>query len=175
VAAAAGRLEVNLKKIYRLYREEGLRVKRRRRRRRAIGALAPIVVPQVMKQCWSLDFVSDQLANGRRFRLLNVLDDFNSECLAAVADFSLSSLRVIRELEAIMAVRRKPAIVSDDAGCRRRCWARGADVPTSNGTGPALDRGASCPVPLHQPPREQKRNRRNQPTCERRGAGQWLQ
>jgi transposase InsO family protein len=75
--------KVNLKKIYRLYREEGLAVKRRRGRRRAIGARALIVVPQPLNHRWSLDFVSDQLGNGRRFRLLNVLDDFNSECLAA--------------------------------------------------------------------------------------------
>ncbi len=74
---------MNLKKIYRLYREEGLAVKRRRGRRRAIGARALIVVPQPLNHRWSLDFVSDQLGNGRRFRLLNVLDDFNSECLAA--------------------------------------------------------------------------------------------
>ena len=47
-----------------------------------------------MNQRWSLDFVSDQLGNGRRFRLLNVIDDFNSECLASVPDFSLSGLRV---------------------------------------------------------------------------------
>jgi len=59
-------------------------VRRRRGRRRAIGARAPIVVPQELNQRWSLDFVSDQLGNGRRFRLLNVIDDFNSECLAAV-------------------------------------------------------------------------------------------
>ena len=64
--------KVNLKKVYRLYREEGLAVKRRRGRRRAIGTRAPIVVPQEMNQRWSLDFVSDQLGNGRRFRLLNV-------------------------------------------------------------------------------------------------------
>ena len=76
--------KVNLKKVYRLYREEGLAVKRRRGRRRAIGTRAPIEVAQAMNQRWSLDFVSDQLANGRRFRLLNVLDDFNSECLASV-------------------------------------------------------------------------------------------
>ena len=85
--------KVNLKKVYRLYREEGLAVRRRRGRRRAIGARAPIVVPQELNQRWSLDFVSDQLGNGRRFRLLNVIDDFNSECLAAVPDFSLSGLR----------------------------------------------------------------------------------
>ena len=106
--------KVNPKKVYRVYREEGLAVKRRRGRRRAIGARAPIVVPQALNQRWSLDFVSDQLANGRRFRLLNVIDDFNSECLAAVPDFSLSGLRVIRELEKIMAVRGKPGVVSDN-------------------------------------------------------------
>ena len=108
--------KVNLKKVYRVYREEGLAVKRRRGRRRAIGARAPIVVPQELNQRWSLDFVSDQLANGRRFRILNVIDDFNSECLAAIPDFSLSGLRVIRELEAIMAMRGKPAMIVSDNG-----------------------------------------------------------
>jgi len=108
--------KVNLKKVYRLYREEGLAVKRRRGRRRAIGTRAPIVVAQAMNQRWSLDFVSDQLANGRRFRLLNVLDDFNSECLASVPDFSLSGLRVIRELEALVAIRGKPAMIVSDNG-----------------------------------------------------------
>jgi putative transposase len=108
--------KVNLKKIYRLYREEGLAVKRRRGRRRAIGTRAPIVVSQEMNQRWSLDFVSDQLGNGRRFRLLNVIDDFNSECLAAIPDFSLSGVRVIRELEAIIAIRGKPAMIVSDNG-----------------------------------------------------------
>lgn len=65
--------------------------RRRRGRRRAIGARTPIVVPRELNQRWSLDFVSDQLANGRRFRLLNVIDGFDSECLAAVPDFSLSA------------------------------------------------------------------------------------
>ena len=108
--------KVNLKKVYRLYREEGLAVKRRRGRRRAIGARAPIVAPQELNQRWSLDFVSDQLGNGRRFRLLNVIDDFNSECLASVPDFSLSGHRVIRELEAIIAIRGKPAKIVSDNG-----------------------------------------------------------
>lgn len=107
--------KVNLKKVYRLYREEGLAVKRRGGRR-AIGTRAPIVVSQMMNQRWSLDFVSDQLANGRRFRLLNVLDDFNGECLASVPDFSLPGLRVIRELEAIIAIRGKPAMIVSDNG-----------------------------------------------------------
>ena len=73
-------------------------------------------MPQALNQRWSLDFVSDQLGNGRRFRLLNVIDDFNSECLAAVADFSLSGRRVIRELDAIMADRGKPEMIVSDNG-----------------------------------------------------------
>jgi len=109
-------MRVNLKKVWRVYQEEGLTVRRRRGRRRAIGTRAPIVAPQGLNQRWSLDFVSDQLANGRRFRLLNVIDDFNSECLAAVPDFCLSGLRVIRELERIIAVRGKPAMIVSDNG-----------------------------------------------------------
>jgi len=109
-------VRVNLKKVWRVYREEGLAVRRRRGRRRAIGTRAPIVAPQGLNQRWSLDFVSDQLANGRRFRLLNVIDDFNSECLAAVPDFCLSGLRVIRELGRVMAIRGKPAMIVSDNG-----------------------------------------------------------
>jgi putative transposase len=107
---------VNLKKVYRLYREEGLAVKRRRGRRRAIGTRAPLAVPQRLNQRWSLDFVSDQLVNGRRFRILVVLDDFNSECLAAVPDTSLPGLRVIRELDRLIAIRGKPAMIVSDNG-----------------------------------------------------------
>jgi len=93
-------------------REEGPAVKRRRGRSRATSALASIVVPRELNQRWSLDFVSDQLGNDRRFRLLYVIDD---EYLAAVPDFSLFGLRVIHRLEAIMAVRGKPVtIVCDD-------------------------------------------------------------
>lgn len=73
-------------------------------------------MPLELNQRWSLDFVSDQLGNGRRFRLLNVIDDFNSECLAAIPDFSLCGLRVIRELEAILAVRGKPVTIVYDNG-----------------------------------------------------------
>ena len=109
-------MRVNLKKVLRVYREEGLAVKRRRGRRRAIGTRAPIMAPQGLNQRWSLDFVSDQLANGRRFRLLNVIDDFNSECLAAVPDFCLSGLRVIRELERVIAARGKPTSIVSDNG-----------------------------------------------------------
>jgi putative transposase len=91
-------------------------VKRRCGRRRAIGALAPIVAPQELSPRWSLNFVSDQLANGRRFRLLNVIDDLNSESLTSIEDFSLSGLRVIPELLAIITRRGKPAMKVSDSG-----------------------------------------------------------
>ena len=65
-------------------------------------------------QRWSLDFVSDVLADGRRFRVLVIVDDFTRECLALVVDTSISGRRVARELDAILAARKKPlAIVSD--------------------------------------------------------------
>ena len=64
-----------INRIYRLYREEGLTVRKRRARRRAIGVRAPILVEARVNARWSLDFVHDQMANGRRFRILNVVDD----------------------------------------------------------------------------------------------------
>ena len=77
-------------RIYRLYREEGLTVRKRRARRRAVGTRAPIPVEAVANARWSLDFVHDQFANGRRFRVLNVVDDVTRECLAAIPDTSIS-------------------------------------------------------------------------------------
>lgn len=109
------------KKVYRLYRKEGLSVKRRRSRCRNIGARTPIAAPQALNQRWPLDFVSDQLANSRQFRLLNVIDGFNSGCLATVPDLCLLGLRVIWELKAIMAWRGKPAMIVSDNGTELTC------------------------------------------------------
>ena len=89
-------LELNHKKLFRLYREERLTVKKRGGRKRALGTRAPMAVPQGLNQRWSLDFVSDRLADGRRFRVLVVVDDFTRECLALVVDTSLSGMRVTR-------------------------------------------------------------------------------
>ena len=72
---------MNLKKVYRLYREERLTVRKRGGRKRAPGTRAPMAIPQEPNQRWSLDFVSDSLACGRRFRMLNVIDDYSRECL----------------------------------------------------------------------------------------------
>ena len=75
-------------------REERLQVRRRGGRKRALGTRAPMALPQGPNQRWSLDFVSDTLTDGRRFRILAVVDDFTRECLALVADTSLSGARV---------------------------------------------------------------------------------
>ncbi len=88
---------VNRKRVQRIYREERLTVRRRGGRKRAKGTRRPLETPLVANQRWSLDFVSDQLTDGRRFRILTVIDDCTRECLALVADTSLSGLRVARE------------------------------------------------------------------------------
>ena len=109
-------LGMNHKKLRRLYREEGLQVRRRGGRKRALGTRAPIALPQGPNQRWSLDFQSDALADGRRFRIFAVVDDFTRECLALVADTSLPSPRVVRELDAIVTVRGRPAMCVSDNG-----------------------------------------------------------
>jgi putative transposase len=108
-------VRVNHKKLRRLYREERLQVRRRGGRKRALGTRAPLTMPQGPNQRWSLDFVSDTLTDSRRFRMLTVVDDFTRECLALVADTSLSGVRVGRELDAVFARRGKlETIVSDN-------------------------------------------------------------
>jgi putative transposase len=107
---------VNLKKVYRLYREEGLAVRRRKGCRRAVGGRSPIGLPAAPNQRWSLDFLADQLGNGRRFRILAVIDDFSRECLAAVVDTSLPGMRVVRELDRLIARRGWPAAMVSDNG-----------------------------------------------------------
>jgi putative transposase len=109
-------LVMNHKKFRRLYREERLQVRRRGGRKRALGTRAPLAIPQGPNQRWSLDFLSDAFVEGRRFRILAVVDDFTRECLALIADTSLPGLRVVRELEIIMARRGRPAICVSDNG-----------------------------------------------------------
>lgn len=107
---------MNHKKLRRLYREERLQVRRRGGRKRALGTRAPIALPQSSNQRWSLDFVSDTLTDGRRFRILAVVDDFTRECLCLVVDTSLSGIRVARELDLIIATRGRPATCVSDNG-----------------------------------------------------------
>ncbi|NEK39758.1 IS3 family transposase [Rhizobium leguminosarum] len=103
-------------RIYRLYREEGLSVRKRKARRRAVGTRAPILVEAKANARWSLDFVHDQFACGRRFRVLNIVDDVTRECLAAVPDTSISGRRVARELTALIERRGKPDMIVSDNG-----------------------------------------------------------
>nr|WP_183937296.1 IS3 family transposase [Sphingomonas sp. BK481] len=109
-------ITINRKKTQRLYREEGLTVRRRKGRKRAVGARAPAPVLALPNQRWSLDFVHDQLATGRRFRVLNVVDDVTRECLAAVVDTSISGRRVVRELGDLIARRGAPKMIVSDNG-----------------------------------------------------------
>lgn len=108
--------ELNWKKLYRIYREERLTVRKRGGRKRALGTRTPMTLPQGPNQRWSLDFVSDALSDGRRFRILCVIDDFSRECLAAVVDNSLSGLRVARELDRVAEMRGYPSMVVSDNG-----------------------------------------------------------
>ncbi|MGB8112129.1 MAG: IS3 family transposase [Candidatus Sulfotelmatobacter sp.] len=118
-----------LNRIYRLYREEGLAVRKRRSRRKALGTRAPILVEAKPNARWSLDFVHDQLACGRRFRILNIVDDVTRECLAAIPDTSISGRRVARELSALMEGRGKPRMIVSDNGTEFTsnailCWSK---------------------------------------------------
>lgn len=108
--------QVNQKKLRRLYREEKLQVKKRGGRKRALGTRRPMLVPGRPNERWSLDFVSDAFTDGRRFRVLCIVDDFSRECLALVADTSLSGLRVTRELMALIDRRGRPRTIVSDNG-----------------------------------------------------------
>ena len=99
---------VNRKLTYRLYREAGLAVRRRKRKRIGPYERRPFPKPATATLRWSLDFVSDTLTCSRRFRILCVVDDYSRECLALVADTSLSGVRVARELTRLIGLRGKP-------------------------------------------------------------------
>ena len=106
----------NLKKIYRIYREEGLMVKRRKGRKRAMGTRSPLPKPDRINQVWSLDFLSDALSDGRRFRVLGVMDQCCRECLTLMADTSIGGVRVARELDRLVATYGKPLCIVSDNG-----------------------------------------------------------
>jgi putative transposase len=107
---------VNHKHLFRLYREERLMVRKRGGRKRALGSRTPMPVPTRPNELWALDFVSDQLVSGRRFRILAIYDVCTRRCLLAVADFSLSGRRVARELDRLIAVHGKPKAIGSDNG-----------------------------------------------------------
>lgn len=90
----------NPKRTYRIYSEEGLQV-RRKRRKKLIRPRVPMVLPTRQNERWSIDFVSDQLATGRRFRVFNIIDDFTRECVGQLVDTSISGARMVRFIDTL--------------------------------------------------------------------------
>lgn len=107
---------VNHKRVYRLYGQEGLQVRRRKRKRMGAVERQCGATPTQPNQRWSMDFVADAMSDGRKFRSLNIVDDFNRECLAAEVDTSLPGARVVRVLERLRERRGLPEVLVSDNG-----------------------------------------------------------
>jgi len=119
----------NHKRIYRIYRELELNLRIKPKKRLVREKPEPLSVPEKIHESWSMDFMHDELGDGRRVRLLNVIDDFNREALAIELDFSLPAQRVIRVLEHLIEWRGKPKSIRCDNGpeyvsCALQTWAK---------------------------------------------------
>ena len=112
---------MNLKKVYRLYCEEGLKVRRRGGRKRAIGTRAPLEKALRPNAIWVLDFVSDTLETGRRFRVFNVEDQFTRRGLGVEIDTSLPGKRIVRVLDRLVAHWGRPKMIVSDNGTELTC------------------------------------------------------
>lgn len=117
----------NHKRLYRVYKLLKLNIRRRIKRRLPQRVKEPLLVPEALNQAWSMDFMSDSLVDGRRFRLLNIIDDYNRESLWIEIDTSLPSLRVIRVLDRLVEMRGKPLRIRVDNGPefvsdKLQCW-----------------------------------------------------
>ena len=106
----------NHKRLYRVYTLLRLNVRRRARRRVPQRIKQPLLIPGSINEAWSMDFMCDSLVDGRRFRLLNIIDDYNRESLAIEIDTSLPALRVIRALNQLIETRSKPKTIRVDNG-----------------------------------------------------------
>ena len=135
---------MNRKKLYRIYCEERLMVRRRGRRKRAIGTRAPLALPDTINRRWSLDFVSDALSYGRRFRIFCVVDDFSRECLATVVDTSIGGVRVVCELERLVTKHGGPSVIVSDNELSKKAMAR--DEHTSAVARRASNAGYDCAI-----------------------------
>jgi len=107
---------INHKRLYRVYKAMRLNIRRRSKKRLPERVKEPLVLPTAPNQCWSLDFMSDALSDGRKFRVLNIIDDYNRESLKIELDTSLPALRVQRALDQVIALRGKPANIRSDNG-----------------------------------------------------------
>ncbi len=108
-------LVINRKRTYRIYCEEGLQV-RTKRRKKLVRPRIPMAVPTRPNERWSLDFVHDQLADGRRIRVLNIIDDYSRVCVGQLVDRSISGVRVVRYLEELAQSRSMPKSIIMDNG-----------------------------------------------------------
>jgi putative transposase len=106
----------NHKRVHRVYREAGLQVRRRRRKRLTRGERVPLPTASRRGERWSMDFMADTLADGRGFRTLNIVDDFTRECVAIEVDRSLPGARVVRVLERLAAMTGLPRVIVSDNG-----------------------------------------------------------
>jgi putative transposase len=127
--------EVNAKRVYRLYREEGLQVRMRTTKRAKDAARVRVPLAGAMRrnQRWSMDFVSDRLADGRWFRILTVVDQYTRECLCAYADRSQTGEKVVEQMKRLVALRGAPESITTDngsefAGRAMEAWAYQAGV-----------------------------------------------
>lgn len=110
-------LLLNHKRLWRLYQAQRLQVGRRRKKRRLPDRVKqPLTVPEAPNQCWSMDFMSDALTDGRRFRTLNVVEDWNREVLGIEVDFSLPAARVVRLLTQLIERHGRPQRLRVDNG-----------------------------------------------------------
>ncbi|MFC2058404.1 IS3 family transposase [Chloroflexota bacterium] len=109
-------LVINHKRTERIYREEGLALRRKRRRKGAAGLRVVIPSPQRPNQHWSMDFVTDSIVTGRRFRALAIIDDYSRECPAIEVDTSLGGSRVVNVLERLAETRGLPEVITTDNG-----------------------------------------------------------
>ena len=107
---------INHKRTERIYREEGLVLRKKRRRKGAAGARVVMPLPQRPNERWSMDFVSDSMINGRRFRALTIVDDYSRECPAIEVDTSLGGARVVNVLERLSQTRGLPDVITMDNG-----------------------------------------------------------
>jgi putative transposase len=108
--------QVNHKKVYRLYREANLAVRKRKKVRRPPSERLPLQIAQAVNEVWSMDFVSDALSNGHRFKCLTVADDFSHECVDITADFGIGGQYVTRLLDRAALFRGYPKAVRTDNG-----------------------------------------------------------
>ena len=106
----------NHKRVYRIYRSLELNLRIKPKKRLIREPPEPLAVPEAVNQRWSMDFMHDQLSDGRPYRLFNVIDDYNREGLIIDADFSLPADRVIRSLEQLIEWRGKPEAIRCDNG-----------------------------------------------------------